>query len=749
MGSGILARTTAADRGLVEMPILTPHLAAHVLDGRVALRSETFGAVLSGACYPDLLPLLGSGLSRHEIVERLGKTHPALDIQTALVFLASRGYVVSTEFRMDRESAAFWSALGASPRWAEERLAAARIHVFGDAGAFPERLREIGLFIVKSDPTLSVVCVDHLHGSLVEVNRRHLASGVPWIVVRPDGTAPLFGPVFRPAERGPCWECLAVRLAANRHVERALRDAGVGGTSLPPARVPAFADAVHGLATTEIAKWIVLGNLAPLHERAVSLDPSGLEVGRHWVGRRPQCRACGDDSLFRPDRPAVPVRLRPGAKPVRNSGGERTVPPEKTLDRFRHLVGPVSGVVTRVERVSDPADPWLHVYMGEMAGTDFAASRNSSWGKGSTPRQSEASAFCEAVECVSGAFAGDEIRSRQRFTDMAGEAIHPNTVQLISDRQIDQAGRWDPGTAPDARIPERFDPKAEIDWTPVWSLTAGRHRYLPTALLYYNVPKEDGGAFCQATSNGCAAGNTLEEAVLHGFLELVERDSVAIWWFNRLRRPAVDLTSFGDDFLAEASARYRALQRDLWALDLTGDLGIPVFAAVSRRMDGGPERIVHGFGAHFDPRIAASRAVSEANQMVALLNAPESAAAIVGDTWIDRWLNRAEIVDHLHLTPDPAATSRGMADYPVPEAGSLRDQIEYGRRLVEANGMELLVLDQTRPDIGMPVVRVIVPGLRHFWRRFAPGRLYDVPVAMGWTERPLAEAELNPFPAAF
>ena len=60
--------------------------------------------------------------------------------------------------------------------------------------------------------------------------------------------------------------------------------------------------------------------------------------------------------------------------------------------------------------------------------------------------------------------------------------------------------------------------------------------------------------------------------------------------------------------------------------------------------------------------------------------------------------------------------------------------------------MEFLVLDQTRPDIGMPVVRVIVPGLRHFWERFAPGRLFDVRVEMGWLGHPLADAELNPAP---
>jgi hypothetical protein len=39
---------------------------------------------------------------------------------------------------------------------------------------------------------------------------------------------------------------------------------------------------------------------------------------------------------------------------------------------------------------------------------------------------------------------------------------------------------------------------------------------------------------------------------------------------------------------------------------------------------------------------------------------------------------------------------------------------------------------------------VVVPGLRHFWARFAPGRLYGVPVRLGWRERPAAEGELNP-----
>jgi len=64
-------------------------------------------------------------------------------------------------------------------------------------------------------------------------------------------------------------------------------------------------------------------------------------------------------------------------------------------------------------------------------------------------------------------------------------------------------------------------------------------------------------------------------------------------------------------------------------------------------------------------------------------------------------------------------------------------------------GLETLVLNQTRPDIGLSVVKVIVPGLRHFWWRLAPGRLYDVPAKMGKFPAPLTEEQLNPIPMPF
>ena len=265
--------------------------------------------------------------------------------------------------------------------------------------------------------------------------------------------------------------------------------------------------------------------------------------------------------------------------------------------------------------------------------------------------------------------------------------------------------------------------------------------------MLYGMPAEERGSLdLAADSNGCAAGNTLEEAILQGFLELVERDAFAIWWYNRLRVPGVDLGSFDDDYLDAAPEYYRRLGRELWLLDVTADLGIPVFVAVSRRTDRDSEDILYGAGAHPDPQIAALRALCELNQGVNWIQGAEGAGGRDTMDPLSRgWLREAKIEQHQYLAPAPG-DRRGKADYPVPETQDLKEDVERCRALVEARGMEFLVLDQTRPDIGLPVVRVIVPGMRHFWERFAPGRLYDVPVAMGWRSAPLSEADLNPAP---
>jgi ribosomal protein S12 methylthiotransferase accessory factor len=217
-------------------------------------------------------------------------------------------------------------------------------------------------------------------------------------------------------------------------------------------------------------------------------------------------------------------------------------------------------------------------------------------------------------------------------------------------------------------------------------------------------------------------------------LELIERDQVAIWWYNRLEVPGVDLDSVEDTWLSQVRDHIASQKRQFWVLDLTADLGIPVAAAFVASPDG--SAVGMGFGAHLDLRSAVIRAATELVQLG--LGAPSGGLGSGADHVL-------HLAHHTYLRPDADSPARSCP----PDAGAasdIREALGRCRAAIETQGIELLVLDQTRPDIGLPVVKVLAPGLRHFWPRFGPGRLYEVPVRLGRIEHPREERELNPLP---
>jgi ribosomal protein S12 methylthiotransferase accessory factor len=529
----------------------------------------------------------------------------------------------------------------------------------------------------------------------------------------------------------------------NREIRGFLERASARVVAVSPlAREPLGQGAIQ-FAALEIAKAIASGFRTELSNHIISHDLLGASVVKHYVAKRPQCPTCGNKKLRDPRRTPAPIELGPGAKLIMTSGGYRTVSSRATVARFRKHVSPLTGVVTRLERIE--AD--LPMNTNYFAGHNFsgpaltvdalrAGLTGGSFGKGSTAEQGEASALMEAIERYSGIFQGDEIRMTRRLTDLSSdEAIHPNDVLLFSDAQYQAPGDEPDDTHP---VPAPFDPSKKIEWSPVWSLRDRRFRHLPTSLMYFFYGGGDNAY--QADSNGCAAGNTLEEAIVQGFLELVERDSYAIWWYNRLQRSEVDLDRFNDSYVHDLRTQLADSGRRLWVLDITSDLGVPTYVAILHWMQGGHENIEFGSGAHFDSRIAMLRALTELNQFLSI--------GLMGGASGEK--PSLDGVTPLRLRDNPFLTPNGHAA--PPESGLKFGQLENTRQQVEAcvdiarrAGLDFLVLDQTRPDVEVPVVRVIVPGLRHFYRRFGPGRLYDVPVKLGLRDRPIAESELTPF----
>ncbi|NEP48621.1 MAG: TOMM precursor leader peptide-binding protein, partial [Moorea sp. SIO3C2] len=501
------------------------------------------------------------------------------------------------------------------------------------------------------------------------------------------------------------------------------------------------------------------GDHPSLKGTLLTFDTISLETKNHTLVKRPQCPACGD-SHYLGNRDPLPVLLESRKKTFTADGGHRCVTPEKTLKQYEHHISPIIGAVRGISKVSKLKSDLTPTY---VAGHNFASMldslyflrkhlRGRSAGKGQTDAQAKASALGEAIERYSGVFQGDEIRRKGSYNSMADVAIHPNACMLFSDRQYQSRQDWNQ-SCPSffQKVPEPFDEQREIEWTPIWSLTDKTFKYLPTAYCYYGYPKPS-KPDCWADSNGTAAGNTKEEAILQGFMELVERDSVALWWYNRLKRPAVDLESFNQPYFTALKEYYHSLNRELWVLDLTSDLGIPAFAALSRRIDQPVEDIIFAFGAHFDPKIGIMRSLTELNQMLpAVISiAPDGSTNYnYSDELATEWWGMATRENQPYLVPDENTTPKRYTDYHQLSSDDLRDDVQTCVDIAAKQGMETLVLDQTRPDIGLNVVKVIVPGLRHFWKRWAPGRLYDVPVQMGQLPKSLNENQLNPFPIFF
>ncbi len=318
----------------------------------------------------------------------------------------------------------------------------------------------------------------------------------------------------------------------------------------------------------------------------------------------------------------------------------------------------------------------------------------------------------------------------------ANEAIHPDTLTLFSKSQYQNREEWNQREGRHNWVPERFNPERSIDWSPAWSLTKKQVKYLPTAYCYFGYPFDPEHDFCRPDSNGNAAGNTLDEAIVHGFLELVERECVSVWWYNRVRRPRVDIDSFGLSDLGVLRNLYELIGRCVEVLDITVHKNIPTFVALSQSAGPPQGDYALGFGAHFDPQKALTKALMEMTQFLPVVLSGHDAVCFLSA--------ESGATDISFPGPDTQAPATTCSDFSLSASRKPEAAVSSCIELVRSWGLEMLVLDQTRKNVGMPVVKVVMPGMRSWWARLAPGRLYTLPVQTGWLAEPKTESQMNP-----
>lgn len=750
---------------MIHTPAFNPgYQVETIADQAVFFLSESEPFFLSGRSFALTAAAIDGQKTADELVDALEDELLPQDVYFALLEMEKRGVLLEATDALSPQACALLTALrtDVQVQTAGNQLRNTTVQVTScgsfDASPLTEKLAGFHLQVKAAGDFDLVLTDDYLREELRAYNQEALASQRPWLLAKPAGNTLWIGPFFRPQETG-CWACLEQRLRGHRQTERLMEQLKKTTVShlVQSGIAPSVSPAAWEMIATETAKAILLRDSYELSGTVVSVNLLTLQTRRHLLTRRPQCPACGTA-----DRPAAsappPLFLQSGKKHPDAYGGDRTETPETTLSKYGHHISPITGIVEEI-RSSDSTEPGAPIH-NATAGLNEAVTpadslsslpshlRTYTGGKGVSAAHAQAGALCEALERYSGRFQGDEYRVQSSFAALGDTAIHPNGSMLFSEKQYLHREDWNARQQlAGMQVPLPFDEQRVLDWSPVWSLTEERFKYLPTSYCYYKYPSEPDALFCRADSNGCAAGNTAEEAILQGFMELVERDGVAIWWYNRLKRGAVDLESFALPYVQQMQDYYRSIGREMWVIDLTTDLGIPIFAAVSRVTGQSQERILFGFGAHFNPETALLRALTEMNQFLPVLlewERTEHTHSVSG-----RWWKTATLESQPYLQPDASVPLKKASDFGYVRQDDLLEDVRRCQAIVEQQGMELLVLDQTRPDVGLPVVKVIVPGLRHFWNRFGAGRLYEVPVRMGWLEQAHEEAELNPIPVFF
>ncbi|OCQ23348.1 hypothetical protein A7985_05230 [Pseudoalteromonas luteoviolacea] len=411
-------------------------------------------------------------------------------------------------------------------------------------------------------------------------------------------------------------------------------------------------------------------------------------------------------------------------------GGSRCVQAQKTVETILPFVSPKTGLITHIEELSQTKKNIIKIYktafFKQLQLKDVDQLNNNSFvqacmGKGVSHAQSMASALCEAIERKNAQFTG-LTPSKCCVSD---ELDYPHFLfQSIAPYSAKQYADFRTNTVQSLTnvIPYNDEP---IHWCSAWSLTNQCKVYIPYVLCFANTPYTD-DKFGKWQSNGCAAGNNLEEAILQALFELIERDAVSIWWYNKLPRPSFDLRKITPEYYQPLHNSI-SITHDYWVLDLTFDTGIPVMAAIGR--DKETDGWVFGFGCHLKPEMAAQRALTELCQLIPIRNqngAPFDFDAI------------AESSDFLQPNNDCKSIPAT-----IKSSGDLKLDILAVVEQLKSLELETLVFDYSRDPIPIKTAKVFVPGLCHIWPQLGNQRLYNVPVKLGMRPAPLTETTIN------
>ena len=371
---------------------------------------------------------------------------------------------------------------------------------------------------------------------------------------------------------------------------------------------------------------------------------------------------------------------------------DKLVPPEETVRHFKDKLETVNLDILEDTTRIDNGRLDIPVYFS-LCGRDAedVIGTKKQMGKGGTPEQAEASAVMELVERFSffsfcknpNNFFTDQFKNL-RGPALSFEAIARSVHDTSSD--LDRAG-------------EVFS-NLPLQWTRGYNITRGEEVLVPFNWF-----------FAINQFNGPSAGNCVEEAVLQGICEVVERHVSSLISRNRLETPHIELGTVSDPLVLELIRKYQSAGIKMYATDFTLDTGIPSVAVLAYDPATFPEKseIVWTAGTTPNPQKALCRALTEVAQLAGDFNT--SANYVASGLPKFRDLHEADFVTR-------AASTVSINDLPDLSHENIKVEVDRCIEALSRIQMDVILIDVTHPKLQIPAFYTIVPGA-HFRERAA------------------------------
>ena len=249
-----------------------------------------------------------------------------------------------------------------------------------------------------------------------------------------------------------------------------------------------------------------------------------------------------------------------------------------------------------------------------------------------------------------------------------------------------------------------------LEWSISKDLISEENYYIPSNAIYHPyVPENNVQSLFKGNTNGLASGNILEEAILHGIFEVIERDAWSIFELTHKNSKQIDLESIDSENINQVLNKYHENGINIKLMDLTADIGVPTIAASADDTvlkDAGLLSL--GIGTHLNPEIAVLRALTEVAQSRATQIQGAREDTVRADFARKAGYERMKRINKCYFEDEEYKIS--FRDIEDKSTNSITRDIEIVKDELMKNGLDkILYSDLTRPELGVSVVRIVIP----------------------------------------